>query len=74
MKHFTIITNLNTTLEFHSVNTHSVGYGTESLTFLANKIWSLSLQKYKILKIELWQTDDCRCRLRKVYISQLGFV
>ena len=25
-------------------------------------------------KIKLWQTDDCPCRLCKVYISQLGFI
>ena len=51
---------------FQSVNTHSVRYGTESLTFLANKIWSLipeEIQNSETLqilqkKIKLWQTDD----------------
>ena len=67
---------------FQSVNTHSVCYGIESLTFLANKIWSLipvEIQNFETLqifqkKIKLWQTNDCLCRLCKVYISQLGFI
>ena len=33
---------------FQSVNTHSVRYGTESLTFLANKIWSLIAAEIQI--------------------------
>ena len=68
---------------FQSVNTHYVRYGTESLTSLANKIWSLvipaEIQNSETLqifqkKIKLWQTDDCPCRLCKVYTSQLGFI
>ena len=67
--------NLRQNLEFQTVNIRTVRYGTESLTHLANKIWSIipteaksapTLQSFK-QQIKLWQTTDCPCRLCKTY-------
>ena len=54
--------------EFQTVNIRTVRYGTESLTRLANKIWSIipreeknapTLESFK-QQIKLWQTTNCR--------------
>ena len=74
--------NLRLNSEFQTFNPRTVRYGTESLTFLANKIWQLipsdikcapTLESFKN-KIKLWQTKDCPCRLCKTYIQQIGFI
>ena len=60
----------------------SVRYGTESITFLAPKIWEIlpneikdsgTLQIFKS-KIKRWVPVDCPCRLCKTYIPQVGFI
>ena len=74
--------NLRCCPEFQTINIHTVRYGTESLSRLANKIWSLipidiksspTLESFKE-KIKLWQTNKCPCRICKTYIQQIGFI
>ena len=74
--------NLRYNPEFKTINIHTVRYGTESLCYLANKIWSLipteiksapTLEVFKN-KIKLWQTKKCPCRLCKTYIQHIGFL
>ena len=60
----------------------SVRYGTESISFLAPKIWkalpneikdSDTLQIFKA-KIKKWAPVECPCRLCKIYLPQIGFI
>ena len=61
---------------------NSVRYGTESVSFLAPKIWDIlpkeiknseTLNAFK-LKIKNWVPLECPCRLCKTYVSQVGFI
>ena len=74
--------NLRRSFNFQSVNVRTIRYGTESLTYLANKIWSQiptdikeapTLELFRE-KIKLWQISDCPCRLCKFYIQHIGFI
>mgnify|MGYP001793765379 FL=1 len=74
--------NLRNTRTFHSRPVKSVNFGTESLTFLAYKIWdkipehikkSESLSAFKSA-IKNWSFENCDCRLCKCFIPQVGFV
>ena len=67
---------------FFTRRVRSVFNGTESLSYLAPKIWELvpeniktaeSLSKFKFL-IKQWKPEKCPCRLCRPYISQVGFV
>ena len=57
-------------------------YGSESISFLAPKIWELVPQVIKNSstlaifkrKIKAWIPDSCPCRLCRDYIPNLGFV
>ena len=73
---------LRCNFEFQTINVHTVRYGTESLSFMANKIWPLipttiknspTLESFKAA-IKLWKTKDCPCRLCKTYVQQIGFI
>ena len=56
---------------------NSVKYGTETITCLGPKTWNILPNNYKDLtslptfkfKTENWETDECRCRLCKMYIQ-----
>ena len=74
--------NLRRSFNFQSVNVRTTRYGTESLTYLANKIWSQiptdikeapTLELFRE-KIKLWQISDCPRRLCKTYIQHIGFI
>ena len=74
--------NLRIDLKIKSNNINTVFYGTESLSFLAPRLWNQlpniyknanSLEEFK-LKIKDWQCDSCPCRLCKTYILDLGFI
>ena len=61
---------------------NSVRYGTESVSFLAPKIWDIlpkeiknseTLNAFKA-KIKNWVPQECPCRLCKTYVSQVGFI
>ena len=60
----------------------TVWYGTESLSYLAPKIWDIvpddikdsnSLPTFKS-KIKQWIPSSCPCRLCKTYLPQIGFI
>ena len=60
----------------------SVRYGTESISFLAPKIWEIlpneikdsdTLQIFKA-KIKKCVPVECPCRLRKIYLPQTAFI
>ena len=60
---------------------NSVIYGTETISLIAPKLWSLvpetikncgSLKSFK-QKIRKWK-PDCPCRLCKVYLQHVGFI
>ena len=74
--------NLSSETIFKKRNVHAVRYGTETITFLAPKIWEIvptecknssSIQEFKN-KIKQWTPTDCPCRLYKRYISHVGFL
>ena len=61
---------------------NSVRYGTETVSFLAPKIWDIlpkdikdseSLGIFK-RKIKKWIPSECHCRLCKTYAPQVGFI
>ena len=57
-------------------------YGTDSLAYLAPKIWELVPNEIKAVEslasfksaTKKWKTTECPCRLCKTYIPQVGFV
>ena len=74
--------NFRNNSKFASRRVHSVYHGTESLSYLGPKIWDLvpyevkasnSLDIFKS-KIKKWVPENCRCRLCRVYIQNVGFV
>ena len=73
---------LRTKSDFQRENVSTVSYGTESLSFIAPKIWSLipeDIKKAPTLEIfkqniKNWKTNECPCRLCKTYIAQVGFI
>ena len=73
--------NLRSRNELYSRNPKTVKYGTETISYLAPKIWSLvpnaiksskSLDVFKS-KIRQWE-PDCPCRLCKNYLQHVGFI
>ena len=61
---------------------NSVRHGTESVSFLAPKIWDIlpkeikdskTLNVFKT-KIKKWVPRECPCRLCKTYVPQVGFI
>ena len=73
---------LRTKRDFQRENVSTVRYGTESLSFIAPKIWSPipeDIKKSPTLEIfkqniKNWKTNECQCRLCKTYIAQAGFI
>ncbi len=66
---------------FQTFNVKTVTWGTESLSHLGPKIWSLiplKLKKLPFLKfteqIRFWKPDKCPCRLCKIYLAGVGFI
>ena len=66
---------------FQTFNVRTVGWGTESLSHLGPKVWSLiplSLKKLPFPKfrkqIRLWKPVQCPCRLYKFYLGGVGFI
>ena len=74
--------NLRSGMYLCRVNVHSTQYGTESIGNLGAKIWNLAPVHMKDLKalstlknqIKKWIPKDCPCRLRKVYLAQVGLL
>ena len=51
---------------------NSVRYGTESVYFLAPKIWDILPKEIK--NSENWVPQECPCRLCNTYVWQVGFI
>ena len=72
--------NLRTRQELYSRNPKTVRYGTETISFLAPKIWAIvpqniknctSLSSFKMIR--KWK-PDCPCRLCKCFLKHVGFI
>ena len=67
---------------FKTRNVRTVNYGTETLSFIAPKVWEIVPKAIKQAKtvnefkknIKLWKPVDCPCRLCKNYVAGMGFV
>ena len=61
---------------------NSVRYGTESVSFLAPKIWDILPKEIKnsetlnafSAKFKNWVPQECPCRLSKKYVLKVGFI
>ena len=74
--------NLRNTSALVSTNTKTTNYGSNSISYLAPKIWdqvpteiknSKSLYNFK-QKIKIWIPLKCPCTLCKLYVPNLGYV
>ena len=74
--------NLRRDTIFKKRNIRTVRYGTETIAFIAPKIWdilpnecktSTNLQQFKT-RIKHWTPSDCPCRLCKIYVCRVGFL
>ena len=73
--------NLRTRQELYSRNPKTVRYGTETISFLAPKIWAVVPQNIKNctsfspfkINIRKWK-PDCPCRLCKCFLKYVGFI
>ena len=67
--------------ELYSRNPKTVAYGTESVSFMAPKIWSIVPQELKNSQslysfkkgIRKWK-PNCPCWLYKSYLEHVGFI
>ena len=74
--------NLRNGLICGSYKIKTVPSGTETITYLGRKIWSIISDKIRksasletfCQKIKLWKPDSCPCRICKNYIENVGFV
>ena len=74
--------NLRNSLICGSYKIKTVRSGTETITYLGPKIWSIiqceiresaSLETFR-QKIKLWKPNSCPCRICKKYIANVGFI
>ena len=81
-KEVTHLYNLRNGLICGSYKIKTVRYGTETITYLGPKIWSIipdeiresaSLETFR-QKIKLWKPNSCPCRICKKYIANVGFI
>ena len=67
---------------FKTRHIKSIYYASETISFLAPKIWKLWLSNIKhsenlnIFKKnnKYWKPEDCQCRLCRLYIADIGFI
>ena len=74
--------NLRNSLICGSYKIKTVRYGTDTITYLSPKIWSIipdeiresaSLETF-LEEMKLWKPNSCPCRICKKYIVNVGFV
>ena len=74
--------NLRNDKTFQTFNIRTVYYGSETLSYRGPQIWqivpqdikdSISIEDFKN-KIKQWTPKDCKCRICKTYIHNLGFI
>ena len=72
--------NLKNWTYFDVLKVITVNYGSESVRYLGCKIWETiptyvkqldTTEKFKIV-IKKWKPESCPCRLRKVYLQNIG--
>ena len=55
----------------------TVNHGLESLSYIGSKLWD-SIRSHMKDKtwnfIKTWKPDLCSCRLRKVYLQNIGYL
>ena len=81
-KEVTHSNNLRNSLICGSYKIKNVRCATETITYLAPKIWSIipdEIRESALLetfrqKIKLWKPNGCPCRICKKYIANVGFV
>ena len=74
--------NIRNRRTFHSRPIRTVNFESETLLYLAPKIWELTPENFKTLEsvasfktaIKKWKPDNCPCRLCREYIYQVGLV
>ena len=74
--------NLGQVSEFSRPLVKTVYHGTESISYLGPKIWDILPEKLKSIdnlehfkkEIKTWKSDNCPCRMYKVYIESVGFL
>ena len=74
--------NLRSGIHLASRNTHTAHFGTDTISSLGPKLWKLIPDKIKhaptltVFKAEIksWTTNNCPCRLCKIFVKDLGFV
>ena len=74
--------NFRNYFSFATKNVKSTHYGSETIFYLGPKIWALSSksiwdsQNIHIFKsnVKLWKSENCPCRLCKIYLANGGFV
>ena len=74
--------NLRHKRSWETFNLRTVKYGTETIRNMGPKTWDLVpnyIKESKSLlefqkKIKKWKTSECKCRLCKTYVFDLGFV
>ena len=74
--------NLRQNSQFSRPRINTVYHGTESISNLGPKIWDLvpsnlkeisELGKFK-KAIKQWKSEDCPCRLYKIFVQNVGFL
>ena len=74
--------NLPSRPDFITLQVQSVLHGTESISYLGSKIWSIVSEEFKHKRplnsfkesIKMWVPTNCPCRLRKVCLAGVGFI
>ena len=72
----------NSKFPFQTFNVRTTTFGTDSLSYLGPKIWSIlpncikeskCLEEFK-MKIKPWKPRGCPCRICKTYIQGVGYI
>ena len=74
--------NLRSGTHLMNRNIHTVHFGTDTITNLGPKIWKLVPDEIKNVssllvfksRIKTWTTDNCPCRLCKLFVKYLDFI
>ena len=73
---------LRNELRFKSRNIRTVRYGIETAAFVGSRIWSYVPSELKEstllnefrLKIKTWKSENCPCKLCKIYLQRIGYL
>ena len=73
---------IRNTSDFAARRIKTVRYGSESLSYLGQRLWNILPDEYKTIqpvkdfkaKIRSWVPENYHCRLCKIYIQHVGFI